>query len=186
MGTANVYCGNTLKAKVNNYATSNHWHVARTVKCSSTTANNLLRIVATGLKGSTSGKGTTVVVDAVKVGTTLTSNPTLAYRWGTYASTLASAGRYAVADASGEAFGLTFRGTSITWRTMLGKNMGKAKVYVDGVYKGTFDQFATTTKAYNRTWQLTDTVHTIRVVATGTRRTGATGTRVVLDALTVG
>jgi hypothetical protein len=186
MGTANVYCGNTLKAKVNNYAASTHYHVARTVKCSSTTASNLLRIVATGLKGSTLGKGTTVVVDAVKLGATLTANPTLAYRWGTFASSLASAGRYAMGDASGEAFALTFRGTSITWRTMLGKSMGKAKVYIDGVYKGTYDQFATTTKAYNRTWALTDKVHTFKVVLTGTRRTGATGTRVVLDALTVG
>jgi hypothetical protein len=186
MGTANVYCGNTLKAKVNNYATSNHWRVARTVKCSSTTANNLLRVVATGLKGSSAARGTTIVVDAVKVGATLTTNPALAYRWGTVASSLASGGRYAVADQSGEAFALTFRGTSITWRTLLGKNMGKAKVYVDGVYKGTFDQFSTTTKAYNRTWKLADKVHTIKVVATGTRRTGATGSRVVLDALTVG
>jgi hypothetical protein len=186
MGTANVYCGNTLKAKVNNYATSTHYKVARTVKCSSVTANNLLRVVATGLKGSTRGTGTTVVVDAVKVGSTLTTNPTLAYRWGTSPSSLASGGRYAVGDLSGEAFALTFRGTSITWRTLVGKNMGKAKVYVDGVYKGTFDQFATTTKAYNRTWKLTDKIHTIKVVVTGTRRTGATGTRVVVDALTVG
>jgi len=186
MGTANVYCGSTLKAKVNNYATSNHWRVARSVTCSSTTANNLLRVVATGLKGSTAGKGTTVVVDAVKVGSTLTTNPAMAYRWGTSASSLASGGRYAAADQANEAFALTFRGTSITWRTFVGKSMGKAKVYIDGVYKGTFDQFATTTKAYNRTWKLLDKVHTIRVVATGTRRTGATSTRVVLDALTVG
>jgi hypothetical protein len=186
MGTANVYCGNTFKTKVNNYSTTTRWHVARTVKCSSTSATNILRVVATGLKGSTAGKGTTVVVDAVKLGTTLTANPVLAYRWGTSPSSLASGGRYAVGDLSGEAFALTFRGTSITWRTMVGKNMGKAKVYVDGVYKGTFDQFATTTKAYNRTWKLTDKVHTIKVVVTGTRRTGATGTRVVVDALTVG
>jgi hypothetical protein len=186
MGTANVYCGSTLKAKVNNYASSNHWHVARTVTCSSTAANNQLRVVATGLKGSSLGKGTWVFVDAVKVGTTLTSNPSLGYRWGTAPSSLASGGRYALADQAGEAFAVTFRGTSITWRTLLAKNMGKAKVYIDGVYKGTYDQFATTTKAYSRTWKLTDKVHTFKVIATGTRRSGATANRVVLDSLSIG
>jgi bacillopeptidase F len=159
--------------------------VARTVTCSSTAANHTLRVLATGLKGSTAGKGTFVVFDAVKVGSTLTANPVITQRWGTVPSSLASGGRYAVADTT-EGFSTTFRGTSITWRTMLGKNMGKAKVYIDGVYKGTYDQFATSTKSYSRTWKLADKVHTFKVVATGTRRTGATGTRVVLDALTVG
>jgi hypothetical protein len=127
-----------------------------------------------------------VVLDAVKVGTTLTSNPVVTQRWATAASSLASGGRYALGDQKGESFSLQFRGTSITWRTLLGRGMGKASVYVDGKIKGTYDQFATTTKAGSRTWKLTDKVHTIRVVVTGTHRTGATGNRVVLDLLTVG
>jgi hypothetical protein len=122
----------------------------------------------------------------VKVGTTLTSNPVVTTRWATGATTLASGGRCAYADLKGETVSLTFRGTSISWRTLLGKGMGKANVYVDGTLKGTYDQFATTTKAATRTWKLTDKVHTVRVVATGTHRTGATGNRVVLDLLTVG
>ncbi|MDP9183035.1 MAG: hypothetical protein M3P04_09710 [Actinomycetota bacterium] len=186
MGTAKVFCGTTLKATVNNYSATTKWRVPRTVKCSSTTANNSLRVMATGLKGSSLGKGTQVVFDAVKVGAVLTTNPVVPSRWATVTTSLASAGRYGVADQANESFAMSFRGTSITWRTVLGKNMGKAKVYIDGVYKGTFDQFASTTRAYNRTWALTDKVHTIKVIVTGTRRTGATGTRVALDALTVG
>jgi hypothetical protein len=186
MGTAKVYCGSVLKATVNNYAATGAWHVARKVTCSSTVKSNVLRIVATGRKGSTSGTGTNVVLDAVKVGTTLTSNPVVTQRWATAASSLASGGRYALGDQKGESFSLQFRGTSITWRTLLGRGMGKANVYVDGKLKGTYDQFATTTKAGSRTWKLTDKVHTIRVVVTGTHRTGATGNRVVLDLLTVG
>jgi len=186
MGTAKVYCGGSYKGTVNNYSATAKWHVARVIRCSTTTANDTLRVVATGLRGSTAGKGTQVVLDAVKVDTTLTATPSFWQRWGTAGSSLASGGRYAVADQASQAFALTFRGTSISWRTLLGKNMGKAKVYVDGVLKGTYDQFATTSKAATRTWKLTDKVHTIRVVVTGTRRTGATGTRVVLDLLTVG
>jgi hypothetical protein len=187
MGTAKVYCGTTLKGTVNNYAATSKWRVGRTVKCSSATANNTLRIVATGLKGSKLGKGAYVVVDGVKVGTAaVVTNPVVTQRWGTTASSLASGGRYGQADQANESFQLTFRGTSITWRTLMGRGMGKAKVYVDGVYKGTFDQYASTTKAATRTWKLTDKVHTIKVVATGTQRSGATATRVVLDSLTVG
>ncbi|HUR50540.1 MAG TPA: hypothetical protein VMZ11_00280 [Mycobacteriales bacterium] len=185
MGMANVYCGNVLKATVNNYATATHYRVARTVKCSTSTANNVLRVVTTGKK-STASKGTTVVVDAVKVGTTLTTNPKLSHTWGSVPTSGASGGRYGVADTSGDAFSLVFRGTSITWRTLLAKNMGKAKVYVDGVLKGTYDQYSATTKWSSRTWKFTDKVHTIKVVLTGTHRAGATGNRVVVDSLTVG
>ena len=64
--------------------------------------------------------------------------------------------------------------------------MGRASVYVDGVLKGTYDDYASTSKAVVRTWKVTDKVHTLKVVVTGTHRTGATGTRVVLDRLTVG
>jgi hypothetical protein len=185
MGLVRVYCGGTLKTTVNDYAATTHWHVARTVTCSSAVADNVLRLVATGTKSSVS-KGTNVVLDAVKVGTTLTTNPVTTQRWATAASTLTSGGRYAYADLAGETVSLTFRGTSVTWRTLLGKGMGKANVYVDGVLKGTYDQFATTTKASSRTWKLTDKVHTFRVVVTGTHRTGATGNRVVMDVLAVG
>jgi hypothetical protein len=185
MGTVRVYCGSTLKSTVNDYAAAATWHVARTVRCSSVVANNVLRLVATGQK-STVSKGTHVVLDAVKVGTSLTSNPATTQRWATAASALASGGRYAYADLAGETVSLSFRGTSITWRTLLGKGMGKASVYVDGVLKGSYDQFATTTKAASRTWRLTDKAHTIKVVVTGTHRTGATGNRVVVDLLTVG
>jgi hypothetical protein len=186
MGTARVYCGSTLKATVNNYATSAKWRVPRTVTCSSTSKKNVLKVVATGLKGNKLGRGTQVVFDGVKVGRTLTATPVVMQRWGSTAWSLASGGRYAVADQTNESFSMTFRGTSVTWRTMGSRSMGKAKVYVDGVYKGTFDQFSTTTKVLSRTWKLTDKVHTLKVVATGTHRTGATGTRVVLDAITVG
>lgn len=186
MGTAKVYCGSTYKGTVNNYAPTATWRVARTVRCSSTVATHTLRVVATGVKGARSGTGTNVVVDAVRVGTTLARDPGLTQRWATAASSLASGGRYAAADRAGESTSLTFRGTSVTWRTLVGPGMGKAKVYLDGVYKGTFDQYASGSRAASRTWRTTDTVHTLKIVVTGTRRAAAKGTRVVVDRLTVG
>ena len=73
------------------------------------------------------------------------------------------------------------------WTTVSAKNMGKARVYIDGVLKGTYDGYASATKyGVKRAWALTDKVHTVKIVVVGAHRTGATGNRVAVDALTVG
>jgi hypothetical protein len=198
MGTAKVYCGSTYKGTVNNYASAAHWRVARTVRCSSAVANNTLQVVATGLKGSSAGKGTNVVLDAVKVGTTTVSNPSAPTRWAGVSASAASGKRYAVADESGAVVSLVFRGTSVTWQTVLGPTMGKATVYVDGVKVATYDGWAASAKygvrrVFAKRWNATtkqwvamnDAVHTLKIVPTGTSRTGATGKRVAVDLLTV-
>lgn len=185
MGTAKVYVDGTYKGTVNNYAGAAHWRVARSVS-GLTNAVHTLRVVPTGLRGSVYGRGTGVVVDAVKVGATLTTNPAVRTAWDVATSSKASGSRFAVADDAGATFAMAFRGTRLTWFTAVGKNMGLAKVYIDGVYRGTFDGYAATA-AFNvqRSWSLTDAVHTVRVVVQGKHRTGATGSRVVVDAFTV-
>lgn len=193
MGTARVYCGSTLKATVSNYASRAAWRVPRTVTCSSTTASHVLKVVATGLKGSAAATGTRVVVDAVKVGATTYANPALSTRWRAVSATAASGGRYALGDLAGDTVSLVFRGTSVSLATVLGPTMGYARVYLDGVLVGTVDGYAS---AYRygvvRTWSrtgttpLADTVHTLRVVATGTHRAGAKGNGVAVDRITAG
>ena len=77
----------------------------------------------------------------------------------------------------------TFRGTGIRWYTVLGTSMGKATVYVDSTLKGTFDQYASST-IYNASrffGGLSNAVHTIRVIPTGTHRSGAGGSFVAVD-----
>ncbi|MGZ6793927.1 MAG: Ig-like domain-containing protein, partial [Mycobacteriales bacterium] len=186
MGTARVYVDGAYKGTVNNYASASHWRVARTIG-RLTNATHTLRVVPTGARGSVYGKGTSIVVDAVKVGTSLTTNPAVRTSWAVGASSRASGGHFAVADDAGATFSMVFRGSRLTWMTAVGRNMGVAKVYVDGVLKGTYDNYSQTA-AFNlkRSWSLTDKLHTVRVVVQGRHRPGAIGSRVVVDALLVG
>ena len=183
-GVADVYVDGVKKATVNNYAATTAYRVARTVTGLAAGAHQL-RIVVRGVKGSTSGTGTSVAVDAVKAGTTLVATPAFVHTWRTVAST--AGGAHAVAELAGEQVTLRFRGTGFTWVTSTGRNRGIAKVYVDGVLKATVDNYAAST-AYGvrRTITgLTDARHTVRIVVTGARRKGATGTVVTFDRLVV-
>jgi bacillopeptidase F len=186
-GKADVYVDGVKKATVNNYASRTSYRVARTVS-GLTAAKHQLRIVVTGVKGSTAGTGTYVSVDATRVGGTVTNNPTLANKWRTAAATGPSGGYLAQADLAGASASTTFRGTLVSFWTSTGKNRGIAKLYVDGVLKGTYDLYSATT-AYNvrRTVTgLSDAVHTVKVVVTGTKRAAATGRLVCLDRWTIG
>lgn len=178
-GSAYVYVDGVKKATVNNYAAATSYNVARTVT-GLTNASHSLRIVVAGTRA--------VSVDAVKVGTTLTTNPTLLNLWRYAATSAASGGFLAAADLANETVSLTFRGTSISWYTSTGRNRGKAQLYVDGVLKATYDNYASAT-AYNvrrYVGSLTDAVHTVKVVVLGTHRAGATGTLVCVDRFVVG
>jgi hypothetical protein len=177
MGSAWVFVDGKYKATVNNASSVTSWHVARTVS-GLTNASHTIALVDASKR---------LVVDAVKVGTTLVTNPVLTTRFAGVLTSAASGGSYGVADQSGDVYALTFRGTSVSWYTVTGTAMGKAQVYVDGVYKGTVDNYASATH-YNvrRAWSLTDKVHTIKIVALGTHRAGAKGSRVVVDRLVVG
>ena len=181
-GTADLYIDNVLKASKVNFYSTRISALTRTISGLSN-AKHTLRIVVRGEKGSTSGKGTDVAVDAFKVGSALSATPPVTFAWARKAASAASGGAYAVEDYAGASFTMSFRGRAISWVTMLGPNMGKATVYIDGVSKGTFDNWASATKygAVRRFGGLTDKVHTIKITVLGQRRTGASGTNVVVD-----
>jgi bacillopeptidase F len=186
-GMADVYVDGVKKATVNNYASAASYKVARTVS-GLAAGKHVLKVVVLGKKGSTSGTGTSVAVDAVKVGTTLSASPALTQAWRSSAATGPSGGAMAVADLAGQEVSLRFRGTSLSWSTSTGRNRGIAKVYVDGVLKMTTDLYAaTTTYGVRRTVAgLTDARHTVRIVVTGTKRSAATGTYVPVDRFVIG
>jgi hypothetical protein len=85
-------------------------------------------------------------------------------------------------------FQMTFKGTGIDWYATKTKTSGKAIVYIDNAIMGTIDVYAGTTaygvKVYGSP-TLTNAVHTIKIVLTGTKRTAATGTDVSVDRLVV-
>jgi hypothetical protein len=101
------------------------------------------------------------------------SNSTIAYT-GTWkvASHHAYAGDKArYATAAGASFEFTFTGRKITWYGPEGPTRGKAKVYVDGVYRKTVDtghgSFLARSALFTASWSGPGE-HTIRVVVVGT------------------
>jgi hypothetical protein len=183
-GLADVYVDDVLKAsRVNLYAPTLS---AYTRSFSGlTNAPHTIRVVARGERGSASASGSEVAVDAFRVGRVMYASPVATWTWSRPGSSTASGGAYAVDDAAGASFAMTFRGRGIDWITALGPNMGLARVTIDGVSKGTFDGYASTARwGVRRSFGgLSDVVHTITETELGQRRAGATGSLVAVDRL---
>jgi hypothetical protein len=64
--------------------------------------------------------------------------------WRKVATASASGGSYAVSHQAGATLSETFTGTSAAWYAVRGPSFGTASVYVDGVFKKTFNGYATT------------------------------------------
>jgi hypothetical protein len=185
-GRAWVYVDGVKRAKVNNWSAATRWHIPRTVSGLKPGAHRL-RIVVSGTKGSTTGVGTDIVLDAVKVGKKLLAAPATVTTWRRVATAAASGGAYTASAQRGATASFAFRGTSLTWVTARGPAMGKAKMYVDGVLKTTVDNYAKRTgwNARRTVTGLSDARHTVKIVVTGKRRASA-GTTVVVDRWLVG
>jgi hypothetical protein len=185
-GKADVYIDGTRNKTVNLYAASRHFNASRTVS-GLTNKTHRLRIVVLGVKGNTSASGTFVAIDAFTVGGTKTNTPVLSTSWRRIANSHLSAGHAIVTDLANSTLRLSFRGTGISWYTVKGVNQGKAAIYIDGVRKATFDNYAAST-AYGvkRTvGNLADALHTLKIVVLGKHRSGATGSLVTVDRLLV-
>jgi hypothetical protein len=181
-GYAYVFIDGVYRGAFNQIASSVHYRVARTFSHLAA-GQHTIAIVVHGTKGGSKGTGTDIAIDAFAVnGSTLATSP-VTFAWRKVGTIFASGGGYADADRHGAQVLFTFRGTRIDWYTTLGTARGKANVYIDGVFKGTFDNFASsTTYGYARAFKgLTDSVHTIRILVLGTHRAGATGSLVSVE-----
>jgi len=146
-----------------------------------------LRILVLGVKGARAATGTFVSIDAFTVGKTRTATPVLAAALRSVSSSSFLGGHAVVGDVKGETLTLAFRGTGISLYTVRGVNQGKVAVYVDGVWKATYDDYATRTayKVRRTISKLADRMHTLKLVVLGTHHKGAKGSLVTVDRLTV-
>jgi hypothetical protein len=181
-GLARVYVDGVYKGTVSNYASSTRWKVARTYAGLANAAHTV-DIVVAGARASSSATDTQVIIDAVTVAGRLIASPGLTHAWGARAVAGASGSRVLRSDFTGATASFAFRGTSVTWVTARGKEMGKARIYVDGVLQATVDNYANVPSygVARRITGLTDAVHTVKVVVLGTKATFATGRWVVVD-----
>ena len=185
-GWADVYVDGVRKGSFNNWSKRSGYGVTRTVKGLSP-GTHTVKVVAKGKKGNRGAKDTLVAVDGFKVGTKLNATPKVKSGWQRAGSSKASGGAYAVASLKGQSVSLRFRGTAITWRTVTGPGFGKALVLVDGVKVATVDNWSKTTLVgvQRSVGGLTDAVHTLKLVVSGTKNTRATGTALAIDSWTV-
>jgi bacillopeptidase F len=182
-GQARVEIDGVDKGDFDNYRSSAQYLYRRSWSVASGT--HKIKIVVLGKKNS-HATNTYANVDAFTVGTTLNKNPILQTTWHAAASSIASGSRFTHDNTGGASVFFHFRGTRIDWRTILGPDQGVAKVYVDGVLRGTFDNYATTTKVAWRSFAgMTDAVHDIRVFVAGTKRTASKNTTVSVDCFLV-
>ena len=186
-GKAVVSIDGHRKATVNNYATINRYHVARTYKRLGH-GRHTIAIRILGRKGAKAGTGTYVAVDAFSVGKKRTASPRVSARWHRLSGTAYYFHHAVSANLKGEAVSLKFRGTSIAWTTVRNRTQGKAAVYVDGARKMVVDNYSkrSLSKVRRLVRGLTDSVHTLRIVVTGKHHKGGKGNRVTVDRFVIG
>jgi hypothetical protein len=108
-----------------------------------------------------------------RVGLTKHSSTALRYSgdWSTSSGASATGGRYQVTSRKGASVTYTFTGRSIAWVAIRRPAFGKAKVYLDGVYRTTIDLRASTIQwrriVFTKSWA-TSARHTIRIVCLAT------------------
>jgi GH25 family lysozyme M1 (1,4-beta-N-acetylmuramidase) len=112
----------------------------------------------------------------------------VAYAWRTVSNRNAFGGSQAVERTTGATASFAFTGRSVTWYTATGPDQGRAAIRIDGVRRGTFDQYAPARHArVARTFDgLERGPHTIVVRAIGTAAASASDTQVVVDAFGFG
>ena len=181
-GLAYVYVDGHNKGTFNQYSSHTHYRVARTISGLSS-GTHALTVIVRGLKGSTNGTDTNIAIDAFTVGGIRQNSPSLTYSWSKITTSHASGHMYVESDLLGETVNFTFRGTRVDWYTVLGSSMGRARVYIDGAFVGTFDNYSSSTHyLYDRSFRgLSDGVHTIKIRVLGTHRSASDGSLVAVD-----
>lgn len=139
-----------------------------------------------GVKGSSAGTDTQVVVDAFAVGSRVVSNPEPTLSWGTSSVRAASGGGVATSDLTRSEAAVAFWGTGVEWATVRGPDQGRASIFVDGVLAARVDNYATVTSVQPRSFiGLVLGQHELRIVVLGTSRPRSEGTKVAIDSFTV-
>jgi hypothetical protein len=175
-----VYVDGRRVGVANNYARLGRARVARTYRRLGAGAHTVT-IVVSGRRGSIRGGGTFVAVDGFTPGGgRRVANPALTSQWGKSKAN-------AITDLRGAQLRITFRGTSFTWGTIVGRGMGRATVSVDHSKAVVVDNYAKATKAVARSIKgLADKLHTVVITVTGRHHTGATGSAIVIRSMRVG
>jgi beta propeller repeat protein len=198
-GKADVYIDGVKKTTVDCYEPVGSATLSSTLfeATGMTDGPHTISVRLTGAKNPASS-GNVVVVDTFEIegaapagsGTRLNEqggHATFSGTWIKSANPTYTSSSYAYSRWAGASYKATFTGTKVAWVGPKNSNYGYAKVYIDGVLKGTVDCYGTMGWRY-KIWEsaaLTPGTHTIEIKPTGTKRAAATSTIVVIDAIDV-
>lgn len=163
------------------YSATRRYHAARAIGGLGSGSHRLV-IAVKGTKRSAS-HGTFVTVDAFTVDGVLDATPNVEWRWRIVDTPSASGGHLAYGTLRGSNVYFTFRGPGVDWATVTGPDQGSAQVFVDGVLRGTYDNYSSSVRygVLRSVRNLTVETHTLRVVVTGKKRSASRGTFVGVD-----
>ena len=184
-GKATVFIDGVSKGTFDQYASTRVYRTGRTFAGLGAGRHSFsLRVDGRRRAASTN---TYIVVDALTVGGVRTSSPAMRFQWRRGSATPAYGDRYAVSDIAGANVYFTFRGPGIDWFTAVGPDQGIAEVYVDGVLKRTYDNYAPATKfgVVRSLRNMSDKIHTLRIIVKGKRASASRGTNVIVDRFVV-
>jgi len=196
-GKAEVFIDGAYKTTIDCYASAADKTTSALLYISPVLTDGVhtIAIAPTGTKNALS-TGTAVVVDRFdiegpnpKAYATRYDDETGTYAgsWvkGTNSAYIAGAYRYSKYPTA--SYTKMFNGTRVAWIGPKTGNYGRAKVYIDGVLKGTVSQYGTMgwrTKVWESA-SLPAGNHTLKIVPTGTKDAASKNTIIVIDAIDV-
>jgi hypothetical protein len=184
-GIASVYLDGRTIGTYDQYSSSRRYHVRRSIS-GLTNGYHRLVIAPRGTKRS-AASGSFVTVDAFSVDGSVVGTPIVQWQWRQVSNSHASAGTYASTNVRAANVYFTFRGPGIDWLTMTGPDQGIAEMYIDGVLRGTFDHYSSSTRfgIVHTVRNMAERVHTLRIIVTGKKNSHSRGTSVAVDAFVV-
>ncbi|QJU54579.1 right-handed parallel beta-helix repeat-containing protein [Herbiconiux sp. KACC 21604] len=153
-----------------------------------TAYNYTVRSIVGDLEGPDSDAVT--VASAAGPGVYENDHPAIRYSgtWSTPTSSNDSGGSFASSNSPTASASFSFTGSSIAWTSRLTGASGINDVYLDGTKVDTVDRYSATGKYQQTVFtndELTDDMHTITIMATGTKNPDATGSQTIIDTFVV-
>jgi len=197
-GIAQVYIDGALDAQVDTYAPDdNNWDLPSYTKAWPSVGTHTLRIQVSGTKNPLSS-GNYVHIDGLQnldVSPTVTENSNAAVvyggaGWEQQTNTAASGSNLSANKTAGATAQFAFTGNDVSWIGRQGPDMGKADVYIDGVFDARIDGYGNRggsvwqTAVYRKTWPVPG-AHTLRIVVLGEKTAASTDSVVSIDAFHV-
>ncbi len=185
-GIAAVSIDGHARGTFNGYSPTVHTKVGRSF-AGLAAGPHTITIHVLGERGAPSATDTQVAIDGFRAGGKVIWTPVVDAAWRNVHVAGASGASVVQSDSARSSVSFAFRGTGVSWQTLLGPAQGRAQIFVDGVLVKTVDNYASHPDAgvVRTVSGLADSVHELKIVVLGLARPIARGAFISVDSLTV-